>query len=239
MPHNHEEKECSHYKLIRSNRIQGPPGRNGTDGNAGLGSIIAYASGQFVALLSIIQIGQVVEGLAAILAFGNSTGAASFSIPSNSVFTNNILTQSTFNLNGGPVFSFPISRDGILKNISIDFSVAGRFTTGPTGVTPTLGDINIEAGNTLFITGQVFTAPPGSNSFTPVPEAFVTLPLTSPSGVITAGTVISGSSPDLNVILPVGTRVLVVFYSIRRNAQGFLLNAVGIVGYADASLNIL
>jgi len=91
--------------------------------------------------------------------------------------------------------SFSVPRDGTIKSLS------GVFNT-----TVALSLI----GSTATITGQLYSAPATSNSFTAVPGASVTL-TPSLTGLLAIGTIAAGMTTGLNIPVTAGTRLLLVF----------------------------
>lgn len=88
-------------------------------------------------------------------------------------------------------------------------------------------------GTTISITAKLFEASQGSNSFTEVPGAVVTL---SPvlTGIAGIGTTTSGTTSGLSIPVSAGKRYMMVFTS---TASGIsLINTIS--GYASAGLTI-
>ncbi|WP_353721018.1 exosporium glycoprotein BclB-related protein [Dyadobacter sp. 676] len=113
--------------------------------------------------------------------------------------------------------AFSMPRDGVITSISGFFSNTAALAL--------LGTLNIQA--------QLFRAPEGSNLFSPIPGALVTL---SPglTGVLTIGTTASGLTNGLNIPVTAGTRLLLV-YSVSDTGFG-LVNTVN--GYVSAGVAI-
>jgi BclB C-terminal domain-containing protein len=88
-------------------------------------------------------------------------------------------------------------------------------------------------GATVTVTAQVYSAPPGSNTFTPVPGATAVL-APALGGIVGIGTTTSGSTTGLSIPVVAGQRLLMVFSA---SAAGItLINTV--TGYASAGLSI-
>lgn len=88
-------------------------------------------------------------------------------------------------------------------------------------------------GTTINIQAQLYSAPEGSNNFSPVPGATVVL---SPSltGVLSIGTTASGQTTGLNIPVTAGTRLLLIYSA---SATGLsLINSV--TGYVSAGVSI-
>lgn len=88
-------------------------------------------------------------------------------------------------------------------------------------------------GTDITVTGQVYTSTAPDNLFTPVAGAVVTL-TPSLSGVVSVGTVLSGSLTGLSIPVTTGTRVMVVFGSTATGPN--LVNSVN--GTYGAGINI-
>ena len=184
----------------------GPTGPTGPTGATGNGAMIPYASGIPITLTSLIS------GLAdtgGLVGFGSSA--------------DNIEVGAVIDLTGtalGPLinFAFVASRNGTLTSIYAQFSV-------------TVG-LNILVGS-LTISATLYTAPPGSNDFTPVPGATVNLdPLT---GIISLGTIVDGQATGLNISILAGNKYLLAFSA---TTTGLSVLAT-IVGYASAGITIV
>ncbi len=180
----------------------GATGPTGGTGAAGLGTIIPYASGTPVTLTSMA--GGLV-GNVSLIAFGDSVNGVN-------------LTGGNINVSNISDMAFSMPRDGIITDITAQFSTTVALSLTGTNVT-------IEA--------QVYTAPVGSNIFSPVPGALVTL-APSLTGVLGTGTVVDGITTGLNIPVTAQERVLVVF-SITSSGVS-LINTV--TGYASAGLAI-
>jgi len=170
------------------------------------GSIIPYASGTPVVLTTIA--GGLV-GTTGLVGFGNSVSGVSL------VGSNIDLTGAAGTLLN---FSFVSPRSGTIT------SIAGQFST-----TAALSLI----GSTVTITGQLYSAPSGSNTFSPVAGATVTM-APALTGIISIGTVSSGITTGLNIPVTAGTRYLMVYSA---TATGItLINTIA--GYASGGVNI-
>lgn len=213
--------------------VQGCPGQNGRDGKDAGGSMMAFTSGPAITFAPLTPGATVatdpnaVAGTVYALAF-TGAGAAPFVLaasptPMIEPASGSCLTAGQIDISGGPVYAFPLSRPATLTSIAADLSLSVPFTPG--------------TGTSASVVVQVFTAPAGSNIFTPLPMACVTLgPLTATA---LTGTVISRASPTLNITLAKQTRILVVSYQVTRNASGTVTTAAPLSGFVDASLNFL
>jgi len=170
------------------------------------GSIIPFASGTPVTVTTIA--GGLV-GTTALLGFGNSVSGVS-------------LAGGTIDLTGagGTLlnFSFVSPRSGTITSISGQFSNTAALSL---------------LGSSITITGQLYSAPSGSNTFTAVPGALVTMAPTL-TGILAIGTTSTGLTTGLSIPVTAGTRYLMVYSA---TATGLtLVNTV--VGYASAGVNI-
>jgi len=170
------------------------------------GSILPYASGVPVTLTTIA--GGLV-GTTALVGFGNAASGVS-------------LTGGTIDLTGagGTLlnFAFMSPRSGTISSMSAQFSATAALSL---------------VGSTLTVTAQLYTAPAGSNSFSAVPGALVTL---SPaySNLVAIGAVAYGTTSGLSIPVTAGNRYLMVFSA---TASGItLINTLA--GYASAGVNI-
>jgi BclB C-terminal domain-containing protein len=178
---------------------------NTTDiGNTG--SIIPYASGLPVTVTTIL--GGLV-GTTGLVGFGNS--ASGVSVLGNTID----LTGA-----GGTLlnFAFTSPRAGTISAISAQFSTTAALSL---------------LGTTVTITAQLYTAVAGSNSFTPVSGAVVTLapPFT---GIIALGTTSYGTTSGLSIPVVAGNRYLMVYSA---TATGLTL-VNNVTGYASGGVNI-
>lgn len=178
---------------------------NTTDiGNTG--AIIPYASGTPITLTTILG---GLAGTTGLVGFGNSVSGVS-------------LLGGTLDLTGagGTLlnFGFTSPRAGTISSISAQFSTTAALSL---------------VGSTVIITAQLYTAVAGSNSFSPVSGASVTL---APgfSGILALGTTASGITSGLSIPVVAGSRYLMVFSATATGLS--LLNTA--VGYASAGVNI-
>lgn len=170
------------------------------------GSIIPFASGTPVTVTTVA--GGLV-GTTALLGFGNANSGVS-------------LAGGNIDLTGagGTLlnFSFVAPRAGTITSIAAHFSNTAALSLIGTNIT---------------LTAQLYAAPAGSNTFSPVPGASVTL---SPSltALVTIGTTSTGVTSGLSIPVTAGTRYLLVYSA---TATGItLVNSV--TGYASAGINI-
>jgi BclB C-terminal domain-containing protein len=178
---------------------------NSTDvGNTG--SIIPYASGLPVTLTT-VALGLV--GTTALVGFGNSASGVS-------------LLGGTLDLTGagGTLLNFAFSapRSGTITSLSANFSTTAGLSL---------------IGSTLTVTAQLYTASAGSNNFSPVSGALVTL-APALTGILSIGASSSGTTSGLSIPVAAGNRYLMVFSA---TAAGItLINTVA--GYASGGVNI-
>ncbi|GGM84974.1 hypothetical protein GCM10010967_16140 [Dyadobacter beijingensis] len=88
-------------------------------------------------------------------------------------------------------------------------------------------------GATVTLQGQLYSAPPGSNSFAPVPGAIVSL---APgfTGILAIGTTSTGITSGLNIPVTAGTRLLLV---LSASGTGIPI-ATTVSGYFSAGVGI-
>lgn len=170
------------------------------------GSIIPYASGTPITVTTIA--GGLV-GTTALLGFGNSVSGVS-------------LAGGNIDLTGagGTLlnFSFVSPRSGTITSISGQFSTTAALSL---------------IGSTVTVTGQLYAATSGSNTFSPVAGATVTM-APALTGVVTIGTVSTGITTGLNIPVTAGTRYLMVYSA---TATGLTLVNTA-VGYVSGGINI-
>ncbi|WP_118951586.1 exosporium glycoprotein BclB-related protein [Taibaiella helva] len=170
------------------------------------GTIIPFSSGLPVTVTTIA--GGLV-GTSALLGFGSSVSGVSL------VGTNIDLTGA-----GGTLlnFGFVAPRAGTITAMSAQFSTTLALSL---------------LGSNITITGQLYTAPAGSNTFAPVPGAVVTM-APALTGVLAIGATSSGTATGLSIPVVAGNRYLMVCSA---TATGItLLNTI--TGYASAGVNI-
>lgn len=170
------------------------------------GTIIPFSSGTPVTVTTIL--GGLV-GTSALLGFGSSVSGVA-------------LAGNTIDLTGagGTLlnFGFVSPRSGTITSMAAQFSNTVALSL---------------VGTTVTVTAQLYTAAAGSNSFSPVPGATVTL-APAITGVATIGTVSNGITTGLSIPVTAGSRYLMVFSA---TATGItLVNTI--VGYGSAGLNI-
>jgi BclB C-terminal domain-containing protein len=171
------------------------------------GAIIPFASGLPT---TVTTFAGGLAGTGALVGFGNSVAGVS-------------LLGSTIDLTGagGTLlnFAFVAPRAGTISSMSAQFSLTAAVSL---------------LGTSVNLVAQLYSAPSGSNTFSPVPGAIVTLTPALTGAAIAIGTTATGITTGLSVPVTAGTRYLLVFSS---TATG--LNLVNtIVGYASAGINI-
>lgn len=170
------------------------------------GAIIPFSSGSPVTVTTLVG---GLTGTTALLGFGNSVSGVS-------------LVGNTIDLTGagGTLlnFAFTAPRSGTITSMS------GFFST-------TVAQSLI--GTTIAITAQLYSAPAGSNSFSPIPGALVTL-APALTGILAIGTTSNGITTGLSIPVSAGDRYLLVYSA---TASGLtLVNTI--TGYASAGINI-
>lgn len=171
------------------------------------GTIIPFSSGLPVTMTTVA--GGLV-GTSALLGFGSSVSGVS------------LLGGSTIDLTGagGTLlnFAFVSPRSGTITSMAAQFSTTAALSL---------------VGTTVTVTAQLYSAPAGSNSFSPVPGATVTL-APAITGVIAIGNVSNGITTGLSIPVTAGSRYLMVFSATAAGLS--LVNSA--VGYGSAGLNI-
>lgn len=179
---------------------------NNTELTAAAGTIIPFSSGAPITLTAVLGN---VANTNAVVGFGNSGSGVS-------------ALAGTIDLTGagGPLlnFAFVSPRAGAITSIAANFSTTVALTL---------------LGASADITAQLYSAPSGSNAFTAVPGASVTL-TPSLANLVTVGTVLTGITSGLNIPVTAGSRYILV-YSV--NVSGLPL-VTSLVGYASAGVNI-
>lgn len=131
-------------------------------------------------------------------------------------FGNNYAMQGSIeeiSLNNGGYEPFSMPKNGTITALSAVFSARPA----------------VAAGITMTVTAQLYQAPAGSNLFTPLNGALITLP--SLSGGSPVGTVVDGIASGLNIPIAAGSRLLLV-YSVTGTENKYL------EGFASAGLAI-
>lgn len=186
--------------------IQGIQGPIGPEGPTGGGAIIPFASNGSLQITTIAPANT--PGNPNVVGFGN------FGV---------ILAPlgPTIDLTGvlGRAINcaFSVPRDGTITAFSAFFSV--------TQITPGLD-------TSIAITAQMYSAPAGSNIFSPIVGAIIAF--TPIAGVSPVGTVVEDIVDGLSILVSARTRLLLV-YSV--SAEGTSL-ANSVSGYASAGLTI-
>jgi BclB C-terminal domain-containing protein len=114
--------------------------------------------------------------------------------------------------------AFSVPRDGTITAMSSTFSTTLALAL---------------IGTSITVQAQMYSAPEGSNNFTPIPGAVVMLAPTL-TGIVAIGATASGNTTGLSIPVTAGTRLLLV-YSATASGIG-LVNTV--VGYASAGVSI-
>ncbi|WP_306440419.1 exosporium glycoprotein BclB-related protein, partial [Paenibacillus sp. VTT E-133280] len=185
----------------------GTAGATGATGATGSGAIIPYASGLPVAMTTVLG------GLL------NTSSAVGF----GSNATNIAITGGTIDLTGAAGtllnFAFSVPRAGTITSMAAYFSTTAALSL---------------LGSTVTITAQLYSSSTPNNTFTAVPGALVTL---SPAftGVLSLGTISSGTTTGLSIPVTVGERLLLVFTS---TVTAGLDVATTIAGYASGGVTI-
>lgn len=143
-----------------------------------------------------------------------STSVVGFGIntPGISLIGGNIDATTLTNM------AFSVPRDGTITSISGFYSNTVALAL---------------VGATVTVQAQLYSAPEGSNIFSPVPGALVAL---SPglTGIVSIGTTASGQANGLSIPVTAGTRLLLVYSATATGIS--LLNTV--TGYASAGVAI-
>ncbi|QRQ99430.1 exosporium glycoprotein BclB-related protein [Dyadobacter sandarakinus] len=144
-------------------------------------------------------------GTSSLVAFGNSTTGVS-------------LIGGIIDLTSTPNMAFTVPRAGTITSLAANFSATIALSLVGTAVT---------------VTAQLFVASNGSNVFTAIPGASVTL-APSLTGIISIGTTNAGITTGLAIPVNAQDRLLLVFSS---TATGLSL-ANTVTGYAGGGLSI-
>ena len=196
---------------IGAQGFKGDIGAQGIEGGAGAGSIIPYSSGLPIFLRDTVGSGSPPTG--ALVAFGDSVSDIILNGP-----------QGVISLNGGPniliEMAFSVPRDGVITSLSAKFiAISGGI-----------------GGATYTIQATLYRAAVNSNSFFPIPGAFVIL-TPSLSGPLTPGVIASGVNPNLFIPVTAQDDLLLVFSTTLTLPPGSTGTST-ITGYARAGLNI-
>ncbi len=134
-------------------------------------------------------------------------------------------SQSGVPVTGGVVdLTVGSSLAQVIPTNTVLTSISGRLSTT---VAQSL------VGTTLTVSAQLYTAPSGSNAFTPVPGAMCTM-APGLTGLLALGTVVDCSTTGLNIPLLAGTSAVVV---VSATASGLsLVNTV--TGHMSTSLTL-
>jgi BclB C-terminal domain-containing protein len=184
----------------------GPTGASGDSGAAG-SSLVAFASGVPV---SPTTAAGGVSGNVGVIGFGSSTTVAGGG--------GTIVTSGSGA--AAPNFAFAVPANSTITSVTASFSTTQAMSLIGTSVT---------------LQAQLYSAPAGSDSFTPVPGVAVTL---SPSltGILATGTMMTGVIDGLAVDVPSQTRLMLV---VSATAAGLSLvntiqgNASGGVAFGE------
>lgn len=185
----------------------GPTGATGATGAAGAGTIIPFASGAPISVTTLVG---GLSGTVAALGYGTS-GIVPMPVGGEIDLTTPDGSQTNY--------AFVVPRTGKISSLSAFFSSTQAASY---------------LGTTLTIHVQLYKAPVGSNTFTPVltGNGINLSPLT---GTLSIGSTTTGSS---NLVTPVdvaqGERLLLVFSATAAGLS--LINALP--GYASAGVNI-
>ncbi|MEK5253313.1 exosporium glycoprotein BclB-related protein [Paenibacillus sp. FSL F4-0125] len=186
--------------------IQGATGATGAAGASGASTIIPFSSG---APITVTTIAGGLTGTVAMLGFGNSYSGAS-TIGNTIDLTGNY--GSNLNL------AFVVPRNGTITSMYAFFSTTTAISL---------------VGTTVNIQAQMYKAGSNSNSFTPISGAAVSF-VPGFTGIISIGSISTGSATGLNAAVQAGDRLMLVFTSTATGLS--LINAV--TGYASAGIEI-
>ena len=183
----------------------GATGVTGATGATGVSAIIPFASGGPVSL-NFAPLG--VAGTPAYVAFGaNAPGVDVFGNPIQ-LFSSGTATN----------MAFTVPRAGTITDISASFTV--------------LGAVSIALGTT-YVQAQLYLAPAGNDTFSPIPETLLTL---EPGiTLLSVGQLLSGNLAT-EVSVAQDDQLLMVFATY--NDGGALVGGGSINGYASAGIAI-
>ncbi|HTN44907.1 MAG TPA: exosporium glycoprotein BclB-related protein [Flavipsychrobacter sp.] len=166
--------------------------------SSGGGAIIPYASGTPVTLTT-IALGLV--GTTATVGFGGS--ASGISIAGGLLDLSTVLNNH----------AFTVPRAGTITSVYADF----RATLG----------LNL-IGSTVNVSAQLYSAPAGSNIFSPVSGTAVSL-TPALTGIVSLGSLSEGSLTGLSIPVTAGTKLLLV-YSATATGLSLINTVVGVTG---------
>lgn len=170
------------------------------------GTIIPYASAVPVTLTTVA--GGVV-GTVAMVGFGNSVSAIG-------------LTSGAIELVGGTGvninYGFSLPRNGLIKSISALYSNTAALSL---------------IGSHITVRAQLYKAVAPSNTFTPIPNAYIDLGPTL-NGTVALGYTAYGINSSLAIPVDASSRVIMVFSATATGVS--LLNTIG--GYVSAGVSV-
>ena len=184
----------------------GAAGATGPSGANGFGAVIPFASGLPVSLTTVA--GGLV-GTPAFVGFGSS--AAGIAIAGGTIdLTNPAGTLTNF--------AFSVPRDAIITDIAAFFSVTAALSL---------------VGSTVTINAELYQSATPNNIFSPIAATSLNL-APALTGVLSIGTLSTGTLNGLSIPVTAGTRLLLVFTA---TAAGLtLVNTVA--GYASAGISL-
>jgi BclB C-terminal domain-containing protein len=118
-----------------------------------------------------------------------------------------------------PNMAFSVPRSGTITSMSSTFSLSVSLSL---------------VGSTVTVQAQLYSAPEGSNNFTPILGAVVSH-APGLSGLLSIGEIFSGNATGLSIPVTTGTRLLLVYSAV--TSAGIPLPAI-VTGYASAGVNI-
>lgn len=190
----------------------GPQGVPGTPGANGGGAIIPYASGTVPLTLSNV-VG--IVGTVALIGFGTAAPGVSLGAGGTIILPGSLVSEL---IN----FAFTVPRNGTITSISAFFDNLVELNTAVSSVT---------------ITVRLFSAPVGSETFTAIPGASVTL-APAITGILSSGGISVGTNDALSIPVTTGTRLLLV-YSATGTGTGLPVGLSLVAGSASAGVSII
>jgi BclB C-terminal domain-containing protein len=120
------------------------------------------------------------------------------------------ITAGTVSGTPSPGLSFPsevVPRDLTITGLSFTFDLSLAL---------------IEIGTDITMEAQLYEAPSGSNTYTAIPGTLVTA-APGLTGIISAGTIVTGSLTGLSIAVPAGDQIVEV---VSATASGLIVNTI-------------
>ncbi|WP_188114760.1 exosporium glycoprotein BclB-related protein [Paenibacillus sp. B2(2019)] len=192
--------------------VQGITGATGASGASGASTIIPFSSGAPITITTALG---GLTNTVAMLGFGSSYSGASIVGGKIDLTRSNGSdpTKDPYNQ------AFIIPRNGTITSIYTSFSTTAAMSL---------------IGTTLNVSAQLFKADSNSNIFTPISGATVSL-APSLTGIISAGSISTGSTTGLNAAVQAGDRLMLVVVPTITSGLDMITT---LSGYASAGIEI-